>query len=69
MKTLKEWREDRHVTQLDIAFALGITPATVANWESGRSEPKARNLRTLADFLGVSMDDIDFGTVELKSAA
>jgi transcriptional regulator with XRE-family HTH domain len=69
MKTLKEWREERDVTQLDVAFALGVTPATVANWESGRSEPKARHLRALAEFLGVSMDDIDFGVVELKSAA
>jgi len=69
MKTLREWREARGFTQLDIAFGLGITPTTVANWETGRSEPKARHLRALADYLGVSMDDIDFGVVELKSAA
>jgi transcriptional regulator with XRE-family HTH domain len=48
---------------------LGITPTTVANWETGRSQPRARYLRALADYLGVSMDDIDFGVVELKSAA
>ena len=69
MKTLKEWREARQVTQLDVAFGMGITPTTVANWETGRSEPKARHLRALADYLEVSMDDIDFGVVELKSAA
>ncbi len=69
MKTLREWREARGFTQLDIAFGLGITPTTVANWETGRSQPRARYLRALADYLGVSMDDIDFGVVELKSAA
>jgi len=69
MKTMREWREERGVTQLDIAFAIGVTPATVANWETGRSEPKARHLRALAEYLGVPMDDIDFGGLELKSAA
>jgi transcriptional regulator with XRE-family HTH domain len=37
MKTLREWREARGFTQLDIAFGLGITPTTVANWETGDS--------------------------------
>jgi len=69
MKTLKEWRDDRGVTQLEVAFALGITPATVANWEAGRSEPKARHLRALAEFLEVPMESLDFGELELKSAA
>lgn len=69
MKTMKEWREERGVTQLEVAFALGITPATVANWEAGRSEPKARHLRALAEFLGVPMGEIDFGEIEVKSAA
>lgn len=69
MKSMKEWREDRDVTQLEVAFAIGVTPATVANWESGRSEPKARHLRALAEFLDVPMDSIDFGELELKSAA
>ena len=37
-----------------------MTPATVANWETGRSEPKARHLRALAEFLNVPMEAIDF---------
>lgn len=69
MKTLKEWREDRHVTQLDVAYALEVTPTTVANWENGRSEPKARHLRALAEYLGVRMEDIDFGVLETKRGA
>jgi transcriptional regulator with XRE-family HTH domain len=69
MKTLKEIREEKGVTQLEVAFGIGVTPATVANWETGRSEPKARHLRALAEFLGVSMEAIDFGELEVKSAA
>jgi len=69
MKSMREWRELRGLTQLDIAFAIHVTPATIANWETGRSEPKARHLRALAEVLEVSMDDIDFGVLEVKSAA
>lgn len=74
MRKMKEIRQERGLTQLDVAFALRVTPATVANWEAGRSEPKASQLRALARLLNVSMDDIDFGEsdigeVELKTAA
>lgn len=67
MKTLKEWRDERQVTQLDVAYALDVTPTTVANWENGRNEPKARHLRALAEYLGVKMEDIDFGVLETKT--
>lgn len=69
VKTLKEWCEERDVTQLEVAFAIGVTPNTVANWESGRSEPKARHVRALAEYLDVPMESIDFGEIELKRAA
>jgi transcriptional regulator with XRE-family HTH domain len=43
-----------------VAVAIGVTPATVFNWERGRHEPKASQLRALARHFGVSMDEIDF---------
>jgi transcriptional regulator with XRE-family HTH domain len=42
-----------------VAVAIGVTPATVFNWERGRHEPKASQLRALARHFGVSMDEID----------
>lgn len=69
MKTLKEWREHRNLRQLDLAYRVGVTPATIANWESGRREPSASYLHTLAGVLDVSMDEIDVSEWKAKLAA
>ena len=58
--TIRDLREQRGETQLHVAVAIGVTPATVFNWERGRHEPKASQLRALARHFGVSMDEIDF---------
>lgn len=60
MKTIREYRESAKLTQLDVARIVGVTPVTVYNWERGRHEPTARQLRALAHAFGVSMDEIDF---------
>ena len=70
MKTIRQLREERGETQLQVAIALGVTPATVYNWESGQFEPKASQLRAIAKHFGVSMDEIDFESpTESKDAA
>ncbi|HMM42007.1 MAG TPA: helix-turn-helix transcriptional regulator, partial [Thermomicrobiales bacterium] len=59
------------LTQFELAVKVGVTPATVYNWERGRYEPKATQLRALARVFDVSMDDIDFESAleEGKDAA
>jgi DNA-binding XRE family transcriptional regulator len=58
------------MTQLDLAYQLGVTPVTVYNWERGKYEPKASQVRAIARVFGVSMDEIDFETpMEGKAAA
>lgn len=58
MKTIRELRNERGWTQLELAYKLGVTPLTVQNWERGKFEPTASKLRTIAQTFGVSMDDI-----------
>lgn len=69
MRTIRELRESAGMTQLQLANELGVTPSTVYNWERGRNEPKASQLKALAVLFGVSMDIIDFGAEAAKSAA
>jgi len=70
MQTIRELREGRGWTQLELGNRLGVTPVTVYNWERGQHMPTAPQLRALARAFGVSMDTIDFeGPVEAKSAA
>ncbi len=58
MKTIRQLREEQNWTQLEVAFKLGVTPATVSNWERGIYEPKASQLRAIARLFGVPMDDV-----------
>lgn len=58
MKTIRELREERGWTQLELAYRLKVTPSTIYCWESGRYEPAISKFRLLAQTLGVSMDDI-----------
>lgn len=58
MKTLKQLRESKGLTQLQVAYQLGVSPQTVYNWERGAREPKARHLQQLAALYGVSASDV-----------
>ena len=58
MKTIRELREERHWTQLQLANMLKVTPVTVYNWERGKYEPSASMFRQIARSFGISMDDL-----------
>ncbi len=58
MRTIRQLREERGWTQLELAYRLGVTPVTIYNWERGRTEPRVSQFRQLARTFGVSMDDI-----------
>jgi transcriptional regulator with XRE-family HTH domain len=58
MKTIKELRTEKGLTQLEVAYRIGVTPLSVSNWERGVSVPTVVKLRALAELFGVSSDDI-----------
>ena len=53
---LNELREKRHVSQKELAGALGVGIATVGMWESSERVPPAKRLQMIANFFGVSVD-------------
>ena len=69
MKTVRELREAAGLTQLELAVRVGVTPSTVYNWESGRSEPRVSQLRRVAEAFGVKMDDIELVEDNAKNLA
>ena len=69
MKTIRELREERNWTQVALAHRVGVAPSTIYNWERGRFEPRASQLRELASSFGIRMDEIDLvGEEEGKAA-
>ena len=53
---LKTLRKGRKLTQEQAAEKLGVTRATVSNYEVGRRAPHISELKRIADFYGVGLD-------------
>lgn len=52
-KRLKELRLEHHLTQVEVAKALGIAKMSYSTWESGKTKPNQANLVALADYFNV----------------
>lgn len=69
---LKELREERNLTQNDVATAINTTRTNIGRWEKGINEPSANFIMQLADFFEVSTDYLlgredDFGNVSIQN--
>jgi transcriptional regulator with XRE-family HTH domain len=67
LETIRQARERRGWTQLQVAIQLGVTPVTIYNWERGKSEPRVSQFRQLARLFAVSMDDLALTADEADS--
>lgn len=65
-KTVRELREAKGITPVEIAAHMGVALATVYNWEAGKHEPRASQLRTLAELFGVRMEEVAIPRVDTK---
>ena len=53
---LKELREEKNLTQYEVARAIKTSQSNIGRWEKGLNEPAANYLILLADFFDVSID-------------
>lgn len=53
---IAELRRARGLKQADLAAELGISQASLSNWETGRNEPDLQGLKQLSDIFAVSVD-------------
>ena len=52
-REIQEAREMQHMTQRQVAQAVGCTPSSVDGWEKGRFRPEAENIQSLCETLGI----------------
>lgn len=57
-KNIKIKRKELKLSQEYIAEQLGVSRQAVSKWETGQSEPTAKNLRELADLFGINLSEL-----------
>lgn len=55
---LRDYREKRNLSLRDLAKELKINYSTLSYWETGQKVPRAGNKMKLAQFFGVSADEL-----------
>jgi transcriptional regulator with XRE-family HTH domain len=55
MRRVRELREEKGVSQVGLAAAAGMDPATLNRLEMGKANPNLKTLERLADALGVEV--------------
>ena len=55
---IKLYRENKKMTQNEVAEALGVKAATISKYEAGTLEPNIESLKKLADLFEVSVDEL-----------
>lgn len=59
MNTYKRYlriRDEKGVRDVDVSKSTGIGRSTFSDWKSGRSNPKIKKLKLLADYFGVEVE-------------
>ena len=65
---LRKTREDKGLSQSELAEKAGFQPSAISHFESGRRAPSFDNLKRLANALSVNIDYLLGRETDLKSA-
>lgn len=58
MPTLKKLREEKGLSQTELAELLGVDQSSVCLWERGKTFPRNKTAVRLADVLGCTLDEL-----------
>lgn len=70
-RNLVDLRREKNLTQKELATKIGVSAAAIGFWETDTNEPKATYLIKLANFFGVTVDELlgcDSPTLEEQAA-
>jgi len=60
---IRELREKRKMTQLQLSEVLNVSDKTISKWETGKGYPDITLLESIADALGVSVAELISGNI------
>ena len=53
---LKELRQDKNISQVELAKKIGVGKSIISKWEKGECDITLSKAKVLATFFGVSID-------------
>ena len=65
-KNIKKFREQRNLTQEQLADALHVTRQAVSNWERGKTQPDVETIQELAAVLDCTAEELIYGKESRK---
>ena len=60
-KNIKKYREQKNISQDELAEKLNVTRQAVSNWERCKTQPDIDTLHKIADILEISIDELIYG--------
>lgn len=64
--TIKTLRERLGLSQVELGKALGVSRASVSNWEAGVNLPRGKRLQKIADALGQTLPQLMAGDLKVS---
>ena len=62
---IKKYREQRNLSQDDLALKVFVSRQTISNWETNKSYPDIKSLSMLTNIFGVSLDEFVKGDIDM----
>ena len=60
-KNIKQLRNEKEMTQDQLAEKLHVTRQAVSNWETGKTQPDIETLSALAECFGITVEELIYG--------
>jgi transcriptional regulator with XRE-family HTH domain len=57
-ENIRKYREQKKVSQEEMAQSLNVTRQTVSSWETGRTEPDLDTLHRIAQYFEVTVEEL-----------
>ena len=58
MTAIQKYRKQKHMTQQQLADAVGVTQGAVNQWEKGVTKPKIETLVAMSKLFGCTLEDL-----------
>lgn len=58
LRRLKAAKDDRYISQGEVAEAIGVSNASISNWETGTCAIDLEDAWKLADYYGVAIGEL-----------